>query len=382
MERDAAVARGARNLLVNCAGVGPGTDLVILHEDPALGWYDLEAPRAVAEEARKLGAAPALVRVGAPGNEPDSRAVEAVAEHDCTVFFSRIGDQDRFEEPVPGKTIVMCYARDAAMLGSPYGETDHRALLELKAAVNRTLLRAGAIRISCPLGTDLAGEVAADEREESGEVSVRRFPMGVHQPLDAGRFSGRVALARYLTTTGSKVYEPASLVLETPVMAEVEAGRLTGLTGLDGEDAVVERIRAHYRMVAEKFGLDADAVHSWHAGIHPGCAYLAGAAEDPDRWANNVFTNPRFVHFHTCGAFPPGEICWTVLDPTIEVDGLALWERGRFRPDVFPLTRECLSRWPELAPLFESPSDAIGLAADSHLPARTCPHAEHGAHRR
>lgn len=370
MGRDAALARGARNLLVNCAGLGPGAagaNLVIVHEEPALGWYDLEAPLAVAGEARRLGMAPALVRVGAPGNEPDPRAVEAVAEHDCAIFFSRMGDQDRFEAPVPGKTIVMCYARDAAMLGSAYGGTDHRALLDLKAAVNRILLRAGRIRISCPLGTDLVGAAATGEREEGGEVSVRRFPMGVHQPMNASGFSGRVALARYLTTTGSKVYEPASLALATPVMAEVEAGRLAGL---DGDAAIVDRIRAHYRMVAEKFGLEAGAVHSWHAGIHPGSAYTVDAAEDPDRWANNVFTNPRFVHFHTCGARPPGEICWTVLDPTIEVDGTALWERGRLRADAFPLTRECLARWPELAPLFKSPSDAIGSPAPIHPPPR------------
>ena len=151
------------------------------------------------------------------------------------------------------------------------------------------------------------------------------------------------------------------------MLAEVASGRLAGL---DGDARVVDRIRAHYRMVAEKFGLDADAVHSWHAGIHPGCAYAGDAAENPDRWANNVFTNPRFVHFHTCGALPPGEICWTVLDPTIEVDGTVFWERGRLRPEAFAASRECLSRWPDLAPLFDAPSDAIGNLAAPHPPRR------------
>ena len=351
---------------MNCARLGPGADLAIVHEDPALGWYDLEAPLAVAEEARRLGAAPALVRVGAPGNEPDRRAVEAVAEHHGAVFFSRIGDQDRFGDPAPGKTVVMCYARDAAMLASAYGRTDHRALLDLGAAVDRILRRAGEIRISCPLGTDLAGAAAAGEPAEPAEPeergaggAVRRFPMGVHRPVEASGFSGRVVLAGWLASTGSKVYEPASLTLESPVVAEVASGRMVGL---HGEAGLVDRVRAHYRMVAEKFGLDPGAVHSWHAGIHPGCAYLARAEEDPDRWANNVFTNPRFVHFHTCGALPPGEICWTVLDPTIEVDGAALWRRGRLRPEAFAPLRGCLSRWPALARLFAEPSDVIGLA--------------------
>ena len=374
MDPRTALARGARNLLVNCARIRPGADLAIVHEDPALGWYDLEAPLAVAEEARKLGAAPVLVRVGAPGNEPDRRAVEAVAEHACIIFFSRIGDQDRFDDPAPGKTVVMCYARNAAMLGSAYGRTDHRALLDFGAAVDRVLLGAGKIRISCPLGTDVsgagagAGEEPGVEPKEGGAAAVRRFPMGVHRPIEASGLSGRVVLARWLASTGSKVYEPASLALESPVAAEVASGRWTGL---HGEAGLVDRVRAHYRMVAEKFGLDPGAVHSWHAGIHPGCAYLADAAEDPDRWANNVFTNPRFVHFHTCGALPPGEICWTVLDPTIEVDGAALWRRGRLRPEAFAPLRDCLSRWPVLGPLFAEPSDAIGIPAAGCLPART-----------
>ena len=356
--RDRDLARGARNLLLNCAGIRAGTSLAIVHEDPALGWYDLDAPLAVAGQARELGAKPILVPVGAPRNEPDPGAVEAVAGHECTLFFSRIGDQDRFEEPRPAKTIVMSYARDAAMLGSPYGWTDHRALLELKAAVDRILFGASRIRITCPLGTELAGEVAPDDRPVGGEVSVRRFPMGVHQPLRASTFSGRVVLERCLASTGSRVYHPAFLSLEEPVVAEVASGRLAGL---DGDAGTVARIRAHYRSVADRFGLEPDIVHSWHAGLHPGCVYRSGVADDPDRWANNVFTHPRFVHFHTCGASPPGEICWTVLDPTIEVDGHALWERGRLRPTGFAPIRDCLSRWPELVPLFESPSDAIGI---------------------
>lgn len=368
MHRRTALAEGARNLLVHCARLRPGADLAVVHEDPALGWYDLEAPLAVAEEARRMGAAPVLVRVGAPGNEPDRRAEEAVAEHDGAVFFSRIGDQDRFDDdPAPGKTVVMCYARDAAMLASAYGRTDHRALLDLASAVDRILLRGGTIRISCPLGTDLSGTAAGagagaenGPGEPVGAAAVRRFPMGVHRPVEASGFSGRVVLAGWLASTGSKVYEPASLAVERPVVAEVASGRLAGL---HGEAGLVDRIRAHYRMVAERFGLDPGVVHSWHAGIHPGCAYPARAEEDPDRWANNVFTNPRFVHFHTCGALPPGEICWTVLDPTIEVDGAALWRRGRLRPEAFAPLRDCLSRWPVLAPLFAEPSDAIGIDA-------------------
>lgn len=352
------LADGARNLLLNCAGLKTGDEILILHEDPTLAWYDRDGPLAVAAEARNLGMSAILLEVGAPDNDRDPRVAEAVAAHDCSIFFARIGDQDRFADPAPGKTSVMCYARNAAMLASAYGRTDHRAFLELKTAVNDILLGAGKIEISCPLGTDVSGNLSERDRAFREDVSLRRFPLGVPQPLAASGLSGRVALARFLTPTGSKVYEPSFLALEKPVFAEVASGRIEGFTG---DPEIIARVREHYRMVAEMFGIDADAVHSWHAGIHPACAYTADAAQDPDRWSNTVFTNPRFLHFHTCGSYPPGEICWMVRDPTVGIDGTNLWEEGRLRPEAFVQSRRCLEAWPELKPLFAEPSDLIGL---------------------
>ncbi len=350
---------GARNLLVNCADLKPDESLLIICEDPALGWYDYDTAAAVAAEARKMGISPTLLAVGAPENARDRDVTDAVAAHDCTIFMTRIGDQDRFAEPVPGKKSVMCYARDAGMLASAYGRANHRAFVDLKKAIDDILLDAATIRIGCPLGTDLSGGVSNSDRETPGDVSVRRFPLGVPQPLDASDLSGRIALARYLTPTGSKVYQPASVAIDGTVSAEISRGRIVGLTG-DQPD--VSRIREHHKMVADKFAIDGDIVHSFHAGIHPGCAYTRNAAEDPDRWSNSVFTNPRVLHFHTCGNYAPGEICWVVVDHTVSVDGKRLWENGRLRPDAFEATRHCLDRWPALEPLFANPSRSIGLA--------------------
>ncbi len=358
MTGHADLAQGARNLLVNCAEIGTGQRLLIIQESPDLGWYDAEAPMAVEAEARRMGLTPAVLKVGAPENEPDARVAEAVAAHDVIVFFSRMGDQDRFADPVPGKTIVMCYARDADTLASAYGRTDHLALVELKEAVNDILLNAGTIEIRCPLGTAISGSIAETAKTARADVSVRRFPLGVPQPVEASRFSGRVAIAHFLTPTGSKVYEPAYLEIGQPVFAEVASGRIERFTGDRNE---VERICEHYSRISALFDIDGDVVHSWHAGIHPGCAYAADAARDPDRWSNTVFGNPRFVHFHTCGDYAPGEICWMVLDPTIVVDGQNLWENGRLRADAFPQSRRCLEERPTLNSLFADPSDQIGL---------------------
>ena len=42
-------------MLLNCADLKAGDSLLIVHEDPALGWYDREMADALADEARTLG---------------------------------------------------------------------------------------------------------------------------------------------------------------------------------------------------------------------------------------------------------------------------------------------------------------------------------------
>ena len=77
MTRDAKLIEGARNLLVNCAGIETGTRLLIIHENPVLGWYDLDVPMTVAAETGKLGVTPTMIEVGAPDNERDARVADA-----------------------------------------------------------------------------------------------------------------------------------------------------------------------------------------------------------------------------------------------------------------------------------------------------------------
>ena len=349
---------GAKNLLFNCAELAADETVLIVKELPSLGWYDAMTSATIIDVAGGSGIVPTEITVGAPDNDRDPMVAEGMAAHDCTIFLARIGDQDRFAAPITGKKTVMSYARTAKDLASNYGRCDHRALVGLKQAVNEVLLSAKNIRITCPLGTDLSGDVSNSVCEAYGDVSVRRFPLGVPQPIEAAGMSGRVALSRYLTPTGSRTYSPPSLRIDGVVMAEISNGRILKLLG---EATMVDRIRQHHEMVAKKFDIDADAVHSFHAGIHPGSAYTIHAGEDPDRWSNSIFTNPRILHFHTCGTQAPGEICWILVDHTLTIDGANLWENGRLCAYSFEETRSCLESWPELGALVASPSRAIGL---------------------
>ncbi len=350
---------GAKALLRDCMGAVAGDSLLIVREPPGAGYYDDAAPGIADSAARDLGLRACLVE--APPGVEDLSALGAFAAtlggFDHVLFLARVGDQLRFSA-IPGvASAAMCYALDREAFGSPFAVAPHAALCALKQAIDEAMSRATLIRVTCPLGSDYSGR-APQCGEAPADTSVRRFPMLVPRPLPSAGFRGRVVLSRFLVGTGSRFYAPYALALDADVTAIVEGNRLTRL---DGPEPQVARIRAHYADIAGRYGLDPWFVHSWHAGIHPACAFRGEALAAMERWSGSAFGNPRILHFHTCGDYAPGEISWTILDPTVTLDGLALWENGRLRPERLPEGATILDANPILAALFANPERAVGL---------------------
>ena len=103
-------------------------------------------------------------------------------------------------------------------------------------------------------------------------------------------------------------------------------------------------------------------MHSWHPGIHPGCDFNHSALVDLLRWSGSAFGNPRLLHFHTCGEYAPGEISWNIVDPTIYIDDVAVWENGCLYPERLDTCAGILTQHPNLASLYAHPHTEIGLA--------------------
>ncbi|MCY3876065.1 MAG: hypothetical protein OXF88_17470 [Rhodobacteraceae bacterium] len=353
-------ALGARNLLLNCAGAQPGDRLLIAFEPPEFGYFDDDACECVAREAERLGLVVDAVNVGFDAENPHlpGPLLRRMERFDIILFLARLGDQLRFSDMPQGKKIIVSFALNASLFGTGFGNAHHAAFEELKSAVNTVLSNAREIRITCPAGTEISGTTEVDLTPEC-DTSIMRFPMSIFTPVPAAGFTGRAALPGFLTGTGSRYYDDYTVEFEGQVFARLNEGRLTGF---EGSRADVDRANAHYDRVAALFGIDRNFVHSWHAGIHPGCGFPWDARDNYERWGGAAFGNPRLLHFHTCGAYAPGEISWNVIDPTIAVDGVRYWENGTFMADLLPRGAEILRRYHCTANLFRHPDREIGLA--------------------
>lgn len=350
--------KGAINLLMNCAHAASGDKLLIAYEPAEFGYYDGDSVGIVARVAQTLGLTVDIVDVGFTPHSPHlpPSLLAQIEAADIILFLARLGDQLRFSEMPQGKTIVVSYASTRDMLGSGFCNAHHTTFLALKAEVDGALDRSERVRITCPLGTEIIGQPTMN-LDQDGDTTVRRFPMSVFTPVPAHTFSG-CAVMRFLTGTGSKYYDDYSPEFSSPISALMHEGRLTGF---EGKPEDVARAHAHYDRVARMFGIDRTFVHSWHAGIHPGCRYPWDMRSNWERWGGTAFGNPRILHFHTCGAYAPGEISWNVIDPTVEVDGVMLWENGVFHAERLPGGADILAGDLVAATLFGAPYREIGL---------------------
>lgn len=350
----------ARNLLVNCAELNEGDRLLVVVEEDTLQHYSPSLGPTVALAARGMGIEASLFTV--PFHEViygiDPALENAMGIADCTIFFARLGDQLRFCGLGDSRKVIVCYALDEDMLNSSFGSAHHDAFKSLKSKIDRAFGLAHHVHVTCPNGTDFEGPGHASLLAEETEVAVTRFPLSVFAPVPAAGFSGQIAQKGFLTGTCSRFYSPYSVDLDGVLIVEFEDNKITGFSGSDTDVAIAKR---HYNAVSGQFGLDSAFIHSWHVGIHPGCAYTQSASSNFERWGTGAFGNPRILHFHTCGNYAPGEISLNVFDPTVVIDGVRLWENGRLYPERMEGGGDVLNSYPCAKYAFENPAMAIGV---------------------
>ena len=333
--------KGAMNLLLNCANLKANEKLLVVIEDEKLGWYKNDLYEAVLYYAKKLGVVTQYIFVGLPSEEASAYVKERMIDQNCVIYLSRLGDQGRFDSAV-GCRSVMSYIRDATALASRFGTTPYGAHLELKNILDSIFSMSNDFLVTCPKGTNLSGSMSKVVIDEPKEVQIKRFPMVVHRPISAKLFNGKVVISEFLTSTGSNLYSPAFIKLDSEVQFILKSGSIEQILGQRRD---VKKVEAHYALVSQKFKINAKSVHSWHSGIHEGFEPKKFLSIDPDHWANSVFVSPQYLHFHTCGDYAPGEICLMIENPTIRIDDILIWDHGSINYQASQYLRKWVSKW-------------------------------------
>ncbi len=342
--------KGSQNILINCANLCKSDRLLIISEDEKFGWYKNDIAKFIYNEASNLGIKTDFLIVGEPKNDNKNKLKTIVNKYDCTIFFARIGDQERFESKSFKTKRVMSYVKSNKSLISSFGCTNYNSMTQLKNIINNLIINSKNIEITCPLGTKISGKVTKNHIVETNDVSVLRFPVVVPAPILANQFSGKVVLKDYLTSTGSKVYKPDNIKLKETIIATLDKGKISNFIGNPRQ---VSKVKDHYNKISKLFNIDKNIVHSWHAGMHPGISYESTISKNPDRWSNTIFASPNYLHFHTCGDYAPGEICWMVSKPTVKLDGKPIWKDGILKINTFKETFDCVNKCEDLRTLYK-----------------------------
>lgn len=351
---------GAENLLVDYLKVQAG-EKVILVLEPDESLYRKDVADVILKHAKSLGTDVTLFNeplISEPADFPASVS-NAMQSADHTIFLSRLGDYVRFL-PLPGEcTKTTCYIYSKEQLASPYATVSNSLLSTLRDQLEEELLAASTWRITCPLGSDISGDFdwpslkgGADD-----ELLISLFPVSTFKPVPAHNANGVVALSRWLMPGGSTKMEAQNLSFSGTVFCDVVNGEIQKFHGTGDSPA---KVNQHYDQVASTLSINRNRVHSWHLGINPQTFFAPNAEDDMDTWCALSFASPRYLHFHTCGDEPPGEVAWSLFDCSVYIDEALYWHRGQFvwlqRDDNI----ERISQYPGAGILLENSLD-IGI---------------------
>ena len=347
----------ADNLLVNCAGIRSGADVLFINENGKgvdRGVVEFLEARALHHGAKVRSLWPP--RAEAPEAIPADVA-KAIEDAEITIFNHQIGPLLRLR-PIPGSGVrVLNYAATPAVMDSEFARVPHGLWIEAMERLVPRLQKGKAWRITCPLGTDVAGEfVPAPKTGNPTGFSLRSFPMDTHSPVASPNARGKIAF-RWFVTSGTHDLGTEGITLEAPVVAHVENGRIREF---EGPGKAAQAARSFLSGIGERYGKEWSVLNSWHAGTNPQACVAFGAAQSLEQWMLLAHANPRILHFHVVGEKIPGEISATLVDATVESDGVKLWDAGRLAMLAEPEFQALATRWPNGARAFEQ-SDRIGV---------------------
>ena len=223
------IKKGAFNLILNCAELSSGHKVLIVAESEKFGWYDNSIAKIVKKYCTELKIAAKLLQIEELSEESINNIKELSSSYDCIIYFTRLGDLQRFEN-VHSCKVVMSYARNVEMLASRFGTTNYKIHLDLKKSIDEVFTKTKNLKISCPLGTNVIGS-CSKIFSDNNDVNIKRFPMVVHSPVSASLLNGVVVVEKFLASSGSSFYSPSNIRLNESVKFYIEDGFINSIIG-------------------------------------------------------------------------------------------------------------------------------------------------------
>lgn len=330
-DRSSLLAQSIDNLLLKGVGFKRGESVLMVMEPRDNSIYEEAPAEMIRQRIKQLEGHASVIRpdlITDPKDFPHCVASK-MAEFEHTLFLSRIGDYCRFSA-LPGMgTKTLCYARTIEMLSSPFSATCHQLMSRLLEKLEQELSAATHWHIRCDLGTDIEGTFCWPSLHdgEDDEFSLGLFPVTTFKPVPCATANGNVAISRWLIPGAAAKVQPSTLSFDDVVNVEVLQGTMSSI---NGPEKSAEAISRYYDFVSEQLGVNRSRVHSWHAGINPFTVFRESVDDNLEKWGAVSFASPRYLHFHTCGDVPPGELAWSVFNPTVTIDGEPFWLNGQF----------------------------------------------------
>ena len=322
---------GIDNLLQKCMGLQPGDSVLLVLEPEGSVFFEPGIDTLIIQRIQELGGSVTTMKpdlITHPSEFPYSVST-AMGEANHTLFASRLGDYVRFV-PLTGEgSKTICYPRQLQLWRTPFTGVCHNLMTKLLHKLESELTNANQWRITCPLGTEISGNFCWPSRNQGVDdlFSMEPFPVTTFKPVPCDTANGRVALSRWLVPGAAAKVEPAVVNFDGVVYAGVKDGNLDKL---EGSADAVQRIDDHYNLVSRTLNINRNRIHSWHAGINPQTFFHEDPDQQVEEWGAISFASPRYLHFHTCGDIPPGEIAWSIFNPSVWIDGCLYWEDGEF----------------------------------------------------
>lgn len=332
----ARIEPGTRNLLCHCAGASAGDLILLVGEEGENLYFSPELCGAVARVAEGMGMRTEVI-MAAP--VPDAahfprNVREAMDRAECTIFFSRLGDQVRFCLPEGKTRPVMTYTLGLEYLAAPFAIADFRVMKRIHDALLEVILNARRYSITGDCGTNLIGEIKPCREDSVAEFAVELFPVMIFPPINCVQMAGTLSIRNFVTSSSTREYRDSTLVLDRPILADVENSRIVAFHGPAG---LVSRLRAQLERAAALTGGDPYRINSWHTGINPNTFFDGDPYANLELWGTVAYGSPRYTHMHVAGN-DPGDAAIHLMDMTIAFDGQIVWDRGRFlfldRPEI------------------------------------------------